>query len=176
MSCFLDTKVQGLPCSEPMNINKEKPEVVEVKRGMYHGGGLYPIMALRPYVISPCIFSPTRWVRRRLTGNELCLIKDIPEDFLPMLSSSEIAVICQDKSLIPLKVMHRVLDMIADHSTHRPVESDASMELRPLLKTEFTIKDCTDDPVEELRGKVPSESDRNLKSARADDAEVPEYL
>jgi hypothetical protein len=74
--------------------------------------GLFPLKASNPYLVFPCIYPPTKWVRRHLTGAEFCKVKDVPEDLISKLISSEIATICQDSSLLPLKVLQRALDVI----------------------------------------------------------------
>ncbi len=65
MACFLDTKIQGLPCLEPIQIIGAAPGAVEVRKGVYHRGRLLPLDVQNPYVVCPCIPPPpTRWVRR----------------------------------------------------------------------------------------------------------------
>lgn len=58
MACFLDTKIQGLPCPEPIQIIGAAPGAVEVRKGVYHRGRLLPLDVQNPYVVCPCIPPP----------------------------------------------------------------------------------------------------------------------
>jgi hypothetical protein len=81
------------------------------------------------------------------------------------MASSKIAAICQDTSIIPLKVTLRILDLLANegNSPDKQVNLDKDT---PSLKGEVRGN-------EELHLET---LDRNQKAVKADDAEVPEYL
>ena len=90
---------------------RSQPEVIEVRPSIYHGGFI-PTKSIKFIPGFPMHLLTTKWVRRHLTGAEFCKVKDVPEDLISKLISSEIATICQDSSLLPLKVLQRALDVI----------------------------------------------------------------
>jgi len=88
LSTVFDTKLQGIPCPPPSEIKSSFPQVVQVRPNTFHGGGLLPWGSRRDFVIAPCIFSPTNWVRRRVHGREMLKILDIPDVFADVLESN----------------------------------------------------------------------------------------
>ncbi len=64
-----------------------KPRVIEIRPKVFYGGGLFPLDVECPQFVVPCIFSPTKWVRRKLSGAEVCKAKDLTEGKINGLSS-----------------------------------------------------------------------------------------
>ncbi len=132
---------------------------------------MFPLDAKDPRLIVPCIFSPTKWVRRKLTGIEMCKVKDLPDSYTQQFLSGQIANICQDKTLVPMKVVHRMLDALSDHLSQcnnlRSSEGVSSLEDSQQVKYQ---------KLEEKSIVGESIVNRNLSAAKADDAEVPEFL
>ncbi len=56
------------------------PLVIEIHPNTYHGGGLLPWNLSQSWIITTCIFSPTRWVSWHLTGTEVLKVLDIPKE------------------------------------------------------------------------------------------------
>ncbi len=110
---IVNTKLQGMPCPAPPKVStNSEAKVREVRPGLYRTDGLCPWGMDRVQVVAPCVFSVTKWARRPLSGRELCLLKDVSEEIQASLRSKDIAVLCKDKSLIPLKICTRVLGLM----------------------------------------------------------------
>ncbi len=165
LSGILNIKAHGIPCRPPAVQDLNPGKVVSLSKGLYHGGGLYPINIKELRVVTPCVFSPTGWVKRKVTGRELCLIKDIPEDIVDSLPASKIAAICQDTSTLPLKVALRFLDLLVNEG-HIPDIQRNNTVVTPLEVEE----------IEKTKALGQTELDRNQRAVKADDVEVPEYL
>jgi hypothetical protein len=175
MSCFLDSKVQGLPCAAPGQVAGVNPKFLEIRKNVYSACGLYPISVCNPYVVTSCVFSPTGWVRRHLTGREVCKIKGIPDNMIPVLSSSEIRSICQEPTLIPARVVHRMLECLnlEEDKELKNLKKAVTMthpstmeEMDPIS---FNLKRASENP-------STNNIERNKRAVKSDDAEVPEYL
>jgi hypothetical protein len=83
------------------------------------------------------------------------------------LTSSDIATICQDSTLLPLKVLQRALDVIPTTLMHMPAtgcSQDETMGFQQEKVTSLPLDSSL------LNGQ------ETVISARADDAEVPHYL
>ena len=109
MYSIINSKAEGLPCKPPVSCSCDVPKVVKLRPGTYHVGGLYPTGVDKVHVIVPSVFSPTKWVRRRLTGLEMCKLWDIPEEVIVELGSKDMAAICEERELLTLKVAHCLL-------------------------------------------------------------------
>ncbi len=165
LSGILNIKAHGIPCRPPAVKVLNPGKAVSLSQGLYHGGGLYPIKIKELRVVTPCVFSPTGWVKRKVTGRELCLIKDIPEDIVDSLPATKIAAICQDTSVLPLKVALRFFDLLVNEG-HIP-----DIQQNNTVATTLEVGE-----VETTKALVQTELDRNQRAVKADDAEVPEYL
>jgi hypothetical protein len=88
LSSVLDPKVNGIPCSAPgENLDtSRRPEVIQLRPNVYHGGGLIPWVARSSFIVSPSIYSPTRWVRRRLTNQEMISVLDYSSEMFKGLT------------------------------------------------------------------------------------------
>jgi hypothetical protein len=159
---LLDPKVHGISCQAPMALDKKKCQVVRITEGLYHSGGLYPLHAQQPRFVAPCFFSPTGWVRRRLTGKKMCLLKDVPEDVYKEMTSEHVSVVCQDEGLVPVRVILRVLDIIMNDG-YKPDHGDA-------------VTPTTSDVPTVQSNILEASEDRNKAAVKADDASVPKYL
>jgi hypothetical protein len=93
------------------------------------------------------------------------MIKDIPEEMIDSLSSSKIAAICQDNSIIPLKVTLQMLDLMVNEG--RTPDNQQSNNL-------FTAAGKREIEAEE--NLLQDALERNQKAVKADDADIPEYL
>ena len=109
----LDSMSPGRPCSEPPKLASTTPlGLVKLRGTSFHCDGLFPWQDRLSFVFCPSIFSPTKWVRRHLTGGEMMRVLDIPDHVTLELSSSQRASLCQNCSLLPMKVVIRLLDTI----------------------------------------------------------------
>jgi hypothetical protein len=91
ITASLDPLLWGTPCQPPVIFTPSSLGVHQIHHNIYHSAGLFPTEAITPVFITPCTFSPTKWVKRKLTGIELCRIKDVPETALSILSPTQIA-------------------------------------------------------------------------------------
>ena len=66
-----------------------EPIVKRVTHGSFHPRGLYPISASKPSFLVPCVFSPSRWVKRSLSREELLGVYDTPVSIVKRLSTRE---------------------------------------------------------------------------------------
>jgi hypothetical protein len=62
--------VAGKPCSQPKETRLDRPAVVELSPGCYHGGGLLPLDVPSARFRVRCVYSRSRWCERRLTAHE----------------------------------------------------------------------------------------------------------
>jgi hypothetical protein len=175
----LDTMKEGRPCPAPPDITSTLPQVHQIRPNTYHGHGILPWKARDSFVIAPCIFSPTNWVRRRFSNVEMLKVLDVPDCLSRDLSTSETRAVIDDTSLIPLKVICQILDSLPElapnSSTKRPrlVNRSTDKSIQEISK-EDTFVDGSHDMGTTLE--VPDRISRNTKAAKNDDAEVPEYL
>ena len=113
MLCIVNAKLHGMPCQAPPQISAGSvAKVREVRPGLYRVDGLCPWGRDRLQVVAPCVFSVTKWVRRHLSGTELCLVKDVSEELQAGLVSKDIASLCKDQGLLPLKICTRLLSLM----------------------------------------------------------------
>lgn len=97
-----------------------------------------------------------------MTGKDVCLLKDIPEDVYNEMASEQVATICRDGVLAPVRVVLKVLDIIM-HDGNRPDSCEH------VARTSFG-------KLTSLTNEMESMNDRNKTAAKTDDASVPEYL
>jgi hypothetical protein len=84
------------------------PQVACTLYDLFHAGGLYPSSYPQPHFLIPCVFSPSRWVKRCLTTKELLGVKDIPISIIDHLSRSEKLLLSQTP-LVPLKCLTAIV-------------------------------------------------------------------
>jgi hypothetical protein len=173
MSSILDSRTAGIPCPPPhiSTSHDALPRVIQLRPNTYHGGGLMPWCARSCFVVTPCVYSPSGWVRRRCTQQELASIFDIPGVLKTSLSPNLIKTLINDTSILPSKIIASFLDLIPDHN--QALEG-FEREMSPALGI-ITPKGMNhhDDP---FVVKGQDRELRNSKAAKNDDAPVPEYL
>jgi hypothetical protein len=169
-----------MPCPAPLACQSPQSKVREVRPGVFHVEGLCPWSVEIIQVDVPCIYSPMRWARRKLTGQKVCRMKDISEDIINLLTSKDIASVCQEARKIPMKVSSRLLSLLEDIDGIKiPVSyckrprSTHSAEGKGQLVNESVPLQSVKIRTDELSG---NEGDQNQRSAKADDAEIPVYL
>ncbi len=168
LSSILDSKVKGMPCPPRKILQLSKPQVLELRPNVFYHGSLYPLDRTGPQIVTPCVFSLTSWVRRKLNGKEMCRLKDLPELMIDSLSSRQIAELCRDSCMVPIKVITKLLDMIDNSEPEQPDKKVA-------FGQEIGVRRKTVD--EEEKGIGPEKDDRrNQIVAKDDDAQVPEHL
>jgi hypothetical protein len=169
LSSVLDPKVNGIPCSAPgENLDaSRRPEVIQLRPNVYHGGGLIPWVARSSFIVSPSIYSPTRWVRRRLTNQEMSSVLDYSSEMFKGLTQNQWSSIVKDTGTIPQKVLLKALDILDFGIWGHEALAGASVT----ATTDVLVS------VVETTGKNAEDSaTRNNKAAKNDDAPVPEYL
>jgi hypothetical protein len=114
MSSILDPKLSGMPC--PASVSHlnvlDVPRVIQPRPNTFYGGGLFPWGSRDVFVITPCVYSTTGWVQRRLSHSELFSVLEIPENHLREHTPSQTKSLIADINLIPQKVLLKVLDMM----------------------------------------------------------------
>jgi hypothetical protein len=169
LTSVLDPKVNGIPCPAPgANLDAARhPQVIQLRPNVYHGGGLIPWSARSSYIVAPSIYSPTRWVRRRLTNLEMGSLLDYSAETIKGLSQNQLSSVVKDTGTIPQKVLVKALDIV-----------DFSIWAResPALTHLFTHADTLVAVSEAPEKSAVDPLTRNDKAVKNDDAPVPEYL
>ena len=139
------------------------------------------------FVTCPSVFSPTKWVRRRLTSRELLNVLDVPDSIITLLPERIQSRLVQDMTIMTLKVVLHLFNLLPIDSLTQPAENPCK---RPKVMP-ATV--AYQDPMESVKAHFPStpdsvpavssqqcleqeESTRNQKANKSDDAPVPEYL
>ncbi len=178
LSSVLDTLQEGRPCPPPKTLTSQTPAVCQLRPKTFHSSGLIPWSIQNLFVIVPCIFSPTGWVRRRLSHNEWLAIMDIPRDKVASLNGKEINSLLNSNSFFPLKVSTAILDSL------RLTQSWNNTKKQKLSHDNATLENWSvptheQNPDFNLSNDPLTEKDRttrNTKAAKNDDAEVPVFL
>jgi hypothetical protein len=82
--------ISGPACTKPVTARMDSPQVVELKPGIYHAGGLLPMDHLRGRFAVRSVYTPSKWCVRRLTASELASAFDIPHQVSQPCSSTEL--------------------------------------------------------------------------------------
>jgi hypothetical protein len=195
MSSILETHTSGIPVPAPTTAMSDAtlPKVVQLRPNTYHGGGLMPWVARSAFVIAPYIFSPTKWVRRRCSLVEQGEIFDYPTEVMKRLTSLQIRALISDTSILPQRVLLRILDLITivAHSDSDPsttlyqstsiknteLESDFEMDYSSDTTVKHANLSCSRKLQEApILDQKEDSKHRNAKAAKNDDAPIPEYL
>jgi hypothetical protein len=88
----------GCPCKPPENIPvSDKPQVFVIRHDVYHGHGLLPWKTWAPRVITPNIYSKSKWCCRNITTDERLLSRDLTKTQITQLSNTQIKVLLGDE-------------------------------------------------------------------------------
>ncbi len=172
LKSVVDSLVTGRDCPAPSKALSMDLEVKMLRPSVFHVGGLFPSGVAKPKFVVPSIFSPTGWVRRKLTGKEMCLVNDIPNNVYNRLSAKEVAQICE-KLVFPHRVAMYVLEAwkeeirVGSEERLDSAAKKARVETVDALATQVTS--------DSVLGQY-EESVLKSKTAKSDDAVVPEYL
>jgi hypothetical protein len=101
------TVSHGLPCPPPPPLTHLHDFLI--RPNTYHGHGLFPFWIRDAYFVVPSVYTPSKWCRRHLTGEETVLALDISDQHIQSLTSDERKAICNDTSFIPGKVVQSFL-------------------------------------------------------------------
>lgn len=142
---------------------------------LLHPGGFLPIMDLNTSVVCPSVFSPTGWVRRRLTMQELARCFDIPD----VLASSWETSYHQQLpfSRMPFTVAAPT-KLLAPLVTRVHTSFGAPLTLNLELSRVYppvgpqTSRPCSPVSADEATCSLPLGFGR-LKAAKNDDADIP---
>jgi hypothetical protein len=63
LTSALNPKSNGVPCPAPsVSLDSgSRPRVIQLRPNTYHGRGLIPWIARSSFIITPSIYSPTKW-------------------------------------------------------------------------------------------------------------------
>jgi hypothetical protein len=108
----LEKGLTHVPPDNPEAIYKE-PRVLE---GGLHPGSFLPITSPRQQVIAPSVFSPTKWVIRHLTVQELAGCCDVPDSVAKTLTKGSVRrVSLQDVPFVttpPAKILGGFVELM----------------------------------------------------------------
>jgi len=177
MLSIVNSRKEGTPCPPPRDVKAKHPEVIRLRPNTYHSEGLYPVSAGNVQVVAPCVFSPTKWVRRKLSGLEMCRVKDIPDEVTNSLTSKEISVIVKDVAVVPLKVMWSILSWVFRDPANEVGGNEERLEsVDGRAKRARLDESSTAVQVKEELVNGDNRRSRNAKATKQDDAEIPQYL
>jgi len=188
---LLDAMASGRPCVAPPKVTPgSTPVVIKQRQSTYHCDGLLPWSNRQAFITAPSVFSPTKWVRRKLTTQEMLNVLDVPDSLGSSLTPRQQTSLIHDDNLLPLKVALQLLNGLPISILARPIEQPATTKRScltlttglepPVLPSEpLQLPVCTTDvsisttPVDEHQF---VEELRTQKATKSDDAPVPEYL
>jgi hypothetical protein len=164
--------VSGRPCKPPLPIEKgSQPSVHLVREQCYHGLGLLPWNTAQPWVVTPHVFSPSKWCCKKVTVQEHLYSRDLSKSCVSQLSSAQQGHLSGDTNYIPEKCW----------KNHSLPQRDLN------LGTNYSISSLTLGVIQTHQGKPePTTVEERLEKERAfkriqaatkaDDAEVPVEL
>jgi hypothetical protein len=82
--------IGGTACPKPRVARLPTPQVLELKPGVYHAGGLLPLDHVKGRFVVRSVYTASKWCVRRLTGNELASAFDVPHQVVTQCSASEL--------------------------------------------------------------------------------------
>lgn len=86
-SVMVNHTQSGVKCAPPVPISQLAPSVRCLNGGScFHSGGWLPCFNRRCTVVTPCVFTKTKWCRRRLTADEWLGVFDMPSLTMKRLS------------------------------------------------------------------------------------------
>jgi hypothetical protein len=168
---FLDGSIQGSRCPIP----KEKSAPL----GQDTNGLL--LWERRGYMVeAPTVYSKEQWVRRRLASKELCAVLDVPRDILKEKECKTLLLSMKIPGKVRAHVVESIREALRAVARKRPVS--LSLEDRSSRKrVRFAMDKTSPNTSPRLRA-IPSidqgeqRDTVTVKSAKADDAGVPEHL
>jgi hypothetical protein len=184
-STLLDPMASGgLPCKAPQPVMKgDSPAVVLVRKDLYHGSGLIPWADPAPRVVTPNVFSPTKWCCRKLSLQERLYSRDLSKCSLNLLSSKQQGYLVEDTSFIPEKCCLGIIDAVmTTHTSPLPLTTSSAKSTSALAlginRLTPVIDALSDDPEVSLSERFDKErANKRMQAAtKADDAEVPTEL
>jgi hypothetical protein len=126
----------GLECPPPGIVLPLAPTVVRLHGDQcFHSGGWLPGVNWRATVVTPCVFTKTKWCRRRLTVDEWLGVLDMPSGTLKCLEPREKDALVSSPSVIPLKIHFAICQAMYDAVEHE----------RPAYNGPDMLLDVTDD-------------------------------
>lgn len=178
MSTIIDTMQSGeYPCPPPPSAPRTAtPQVIEMRPWTFHFQGLLPWGVHLAWVISPNVFSTTKWCQCKLTSTEILCSKDIPMDVISLLDARHSRILAQESDFVPTKCSLALLDVllldIADENgkssfPEGSFSSPSSSQSSQAGESTFISAPAIDQDAELNRIKVATKSD---------DAEVPVFL
>jgi hypothetical protein len=102
----------GLECSAPKVKTYQNPQVLELKPGTFHGGGLYPFQLRTARFIVPSIFTKIRWCRRCLTPEEVLHVCNVGDTLQETFTPTQKVKFCLDTFFLLCKVVLKVLEVV----------------------------------------------------------------
>ena len=153
------------------------PAVTSALHDSFHTGGLFPTMEHRPFFLIPCVFSPSRWVRRRLSTKERLGVQDIPISIMSCMTVIEQRLLSQ-MTFTPIKCLTAVIHGVFLQGTItssgggvriREREIEAKIEVQPSRSTTPSQVN-TDLPGAWVDNIIHNKDE---KAAKNDDAKVP---
>ena len=188
LSAILSHTEKGieLECA-PRLPHLQLPVVSKVTHGCFHPRGLFPTDLIDPHFVIPCVFTTSKWVKRRLSTTEKLGVFDVPISIIQLLSWQDKKQLA-NVSVVPTKCLTAIVHGIflkgtiqlagggsrvvsRDSGNSRVADTDGN---KLHLKSTNTTK-CSTAEDEEIPGAWMANKKHNKdeKAAKNDDAEVP---
>ncbi len=109
------TVTGGRPVAAPLALtgnDSRAPFLLELRPNTFHGGGLIPWGAKPFWVLTPNIYSSTKWCVRRLTQEETLYSRDVSHEMVRSLKPKDLATLNADLTFIPARVCKVFLDSL----------------------------------------------------------------
>jgi hypothetical protein len=172
----------GYPCNAP-NLpaldSLTQPMVTLVREGVYYGKGLLPWRTQTPKVVTPNVFSPTRWVCRKITTEERLFSRDLTKFMLQNLNQQSLKFLAADDGYLPDKCCLGLLDSFGNKSgtnLERNVINNYKVNCPPKLgevvNSPHVSMGVGEDEIEDRLFRERS-AKRIQAATKADNAEIP---
>jgi hypothetical protein len=156
----------GRPCPQPsMLTDISKPQIVKLRQDTYHCFGLLPWKTRALRVVTPNIFTTSKWCCRNITSDEWLLSRDITKTQLTQLSTAQIATMLGEETYLPDKFCTALFDGFLE------VSEQVQIETKPLAQERAAL--CSE---AELRHQEEVDLKRYQALTKADDTEVPAHI
>ena len=154
------------------------PKVTATIHDSFHAGGLFPWLERQPSFLIPCVFSPTRWVKRRLSFKERLGVQDIPISIISSMTALEQRKLSQ-MTFTPIKCLTAVIHGVFLQGTITLSGGGEVVEHPPKPKKPKSASPASRAQGNAVGSNVPGAWVNNIrhnkdeKAVKHDDAKVP---
>ena len=151
--------------------------VFPVKKRVFHPKGLLPLLEADPQVQTTCVFSPTKWIERRLSTKEWLLAFDVPVSMHPLFNNKLVQQLRQD-AVAPHKCLNMCLSTIFHVATvqvvggGRGISSSPAVTIPPPVHHHSTIN-VNNNTALPPTWIANTKHDLDEKAVKSDNADIP---